>query len=299
MGIAFRRRASTLGQQDKLAVAVAEQVAANRSGVGQADSFAEHRTRLTQEIVARAPADGRGRLCLLGAGNAHDVDLAALAARFAQIHLVDIDAEAVERALSRVPADARAQLTVHAPLDASGVFDQFEGWSRKPPRPEDLRDLVPATPARVLAALPAPFDVVVSCCLLTQLQLVLLQVVGDQNPRFEDLRTAVNNIHVRTLAGALAPRGVALLVTDVTSNDIYPPLSWVAPDVDLASLMGDLLHAGHVIHAAHPGLLSSDIRRDPELKQTYGVHFPVGPWLWHNGATQTYLVYGLEITRKN
>ncbi len=178
------------------------------------------------------------------------------------------------------------------------MFDQFEGWSRKPPRPEDLRDLVPATPARVLAALPAPFDVVVSCCLLTQLQLVLLQVVGDHNPRFEGLRTAVNNIHVRTLAGALAPRGVALLVTDVTSNDIYPPLSWVAPDVDLASLMGDLLHAGHVIHAAHPGLLSSEIRRDPELKQTYGVHFPVGPWLWHNGATQTYLVYGLEITRR-
>jgi hypothetical protein len=287
-----------VGPQDKLAAAVAEQVASNRSGIGQADSFAEHRARLTQEILARAPAGGSGRLCLLGAGNANDVDLPALAARFAHIHLVDIDAEAVERTLARVPAPEQSRLTASAPFDASGVFDQLEGWSRKPPRPEDLRDLVAATAARVLAALPAPFDVVVSCCLLTQLQLVLLQVVGDHNPRFEGLRTAVNHIHVRILAGALAPGGVALLVTDVTSNDIYPPLSFVAPDVELTSLMGDLLHAGHVIHAAHPGLLSSDIRRDHELKQEYAVHFPVGPWLWHNGTAQTYLVYGLEITRR-
>ena len=286
-------------QHDKLAAAVAEQVASNRSGIGQADTFTEHRTRLTQEIVARAPADGRGRLCLLGAGNAHDVDLDALAARFAHIHLVDIDAEAVARALSRVAPSARARLTASAPLDASGVFDQLEGWSRNPPRAEDLHDVVSATAARVVAALPAPFDVVVSCCLLTQLQLVLLQVVGDQNPRFDELRTAVNRIHVRTLAGALAPGGVALLVTDVTSNDIYPPLSFVGPEVDLASLMGDLLHAGHVIHAAHPGLLSSEIRRDPELKRAYSARFPVGPWLWHNGTAQTYLVYGLEITRRS
>ena len=289
-----------MGHQDKLAAAVAEQVASNRSGIdhGAADTFAEHRARLTQEIVARAPADGRGRLCLLGSGNAHDVELDALAARFAEIHLVDIDAEAVERALSGVPAPARGRFTAHAPLDVSGVFDQLEGWSRKPPRPEDVRDLVPATAARVVAALPAPFDVVVSCSLLTQLQLVLLQVVGDQNPRFDDLRTAVNRIHVRTLGGALAPGGVALLVTDLTSNDIYPPLSWLEPGVDLAALMGDLVHAGHVIHVAHPGLLSAELRRDPALKQTYAVHFPVGPWLWHNGATQTYLVYGLEITRR-
>ena len=278
-----------MGQQDKLAAAVAEQIEANRSGVGQADSFAEHRTRLTQEIVARAPADGRGRLCLL---------VAALAARFAQIHLVDIDAEAVERALARVPAPERPRFTAQAPLDASGVFDQLEGWSRKPPRTEDLSDIVPATAARVVAALPAPFDVVVSCCLLTQLQLVLLQVIGDDHPRFAELRTAVNRIHVRALAGALAPGGVALLVTDLTSNAIFAPLSFVEPGGDLGALMGELLHAGHVIHAAHPGLLSSEIRRDSALKQAFAAHFPVGPWLWHNGSTQTYLVYGLEITRR-
>ena len=62
--------------------------------------------------------------------------------------------------------------------------------------------------------------------------------------------------------------------------------------------MKDLLYVGNVIHAAHPGLLSAEIRRDPELKSRYAVGAPVGPWLWHNGPTMSYLVYALEITSK-
>src|SRR5262249_23472725 len=72
------------GAPMKLAQAIAEQVDSNRSGVGHAADFDEHRARLTREIGARAPAGGGGRLCLLGAGNAHDVDLGQLAARFAE-----------------------------------------------------------------------------------------------------------------------------------------------------------------------------------------------------------------------
>jgi hypothetical protein len=281
-----------------LAAALAHQVESNRSNVGAADCFAAHRTRLTREIVERAPPDGRGRLCLLGAGNAHDVELDALAARFAEIHLVDIDAEAVGNALSRVSAAARPRFTAHAPLDASGLFDRLEGWSRAPPDATQSNDIVAGAVARVLAALPGRFDVVVSCCLLTQLQLVLLQVLGDVNPRFDELRTALNRAHVRTLGGLLVPGGVALLVTDVTSDAIFPPLRYVDASVDLGKLMGDLITAGHVIHVAHPGLLSSELRRDPELKQAYAVRFPVGPWIWLNGPDQTMLVYGLEITAR-
>ena len=283
----------------KLAAAIAEQAASNRSAVDHAESFASHRARLTREIVERAPPDGTGRLCLLGAGNAHDVDLEALAERFAEVHLVDIDAEAIARACARLPAPRRARLTPHAPLDASGVFDRLETWARTPPSSEAVEALVPEAAARVVAALPGPFDVVASCCLLTQLQLVLLQIVGDRNPRFGELRTAVNRIHMRALGGLLAAGGTALLVTDLTSNEIYPPLHGIEPAVvDLGKLMGDLLFAGHVIHAAHPGLLSGELRRDADLKSAFAVRFPIGPWLWLNGPSQTFLVYGIEIARR-
>src|SRR3954465_979232 len=109
----------------RVAAAGAAQIASNASAIGHEASFAEHRARLTREIAERAPAGGRGRLCLLGVGNANDVDLDALAARFAEVHLVDIDPGAVARAVGRVPAAGRAQLVVHAPVDASALFDRL------------------------------------------------------------------------------------------------------------------------------------------------------------------------------
>lgn len=281
--------------RDRLAAAVAEQIESNASAVGHEASFETHRARLTRELVERAPPSGRGRLCLLGAGNANDVDLEALAGCFAQIHLVDIDAAAVARAIARVSPPRRGQLVAHAPLDASGMFDGLEAWAGDPPQPQALDAIVTGAVARVVGALPGPFDVVASCSLQTQLQLVLLQVVGDRNARFAELREALNRAHVRTLGALLARGGVALLVTDLTTSDIYPPIDHLDPSADLGRFMTDVLAAGHVIHAAHPGLLSSEMRRDPQLKQSFEVRFPVGPWIWRNGPTQSLLVYALEI----
>ncbi len=85
-----------MAKRFKLAQALADQVSSNHSAIGHAQHFAGHRERLTQEIVNRAGAGGAGRLCLLGAGNAYDVDLPALAAFFAEIHLVDVDRASVE-----------------------------------------------------------------------------------------------------------------------------------------------------------------------------------------------------------
>jgi hypothetical protein len=281
-----------------LAAALAEQIASNASARGHEAWFADHQARLTREIGERAPASGRGRLCLLGAGNTNDVDLDELASRFAEVHLVDIDPDAVVRAIGRVAEARRGRVIAHAPLDASGLHDQLERWAAQPPGPEALDGIVAAAVARVTAALPGPFDVVVSCSLITQLQLVLVQVVGDRNPRFDELRTALNRAHMRTLGALLAPGGVALLVTDLTATEIYPPLAHVVADADLGKLMSDILAAGAFIYAAHPGQLSSELRRDPALKQAFAVRFPIGPWLWRNGPTQVLLVYAIEIGRR-
>jgi hypothetical protein len=285
-----------MGKLATLQEAVAGQVASNRSGIGHEGHFLEHRARLTREIDARAPEGGSGRLCLLGVGNGNDVDLEALATRFREIHLVDIDSEAVGRARARVTEPSRSRLVVHAPIDGSGLFGRLEEWSHTPPGSQAVEQEVQAAVGRVVGALPGPFDVVVSCCMLTMLQLVLLEIVGDGNPRFEELRAAMGRIHVRTLASLLAPGGVALLVTDLTASETYPLLDELPRDADLRALMTDLVAVGNVIHAAHPGLLSFEIRRDPALKAAYAVRFPIGPWIWHNGPAKTFLVYAIEIT---
>jgi hypothetical protein len=285
-----------MARPSKIALAIADQSLSNRSAAGHVHHFAGHRERLTREIAARRPAGGApARLCLLGAGNAHDVDLDALAALFDEIHLVDIDRDAIEQARRHAAPETAARLVLHAPVDVSGVFDLMDGWAQVAPAAADLPPLAERAVARVCASLPGPFDLVVSCCLLTQLQLVLLQVIGDRHPRFAELRALVSRIHVRALASLTAPGGRALLVTDLTSNDTYP-LDDVAPDADLRALMSDLLSVGNVIHAAHPGQLSAEIRRDPAWSARYTAGTPMGPWIWHNGPAITFLVYALEIT---
>src|SRR5687767_6985847 len=64
------------------------------------ERYRGHRQRVTAEILALAPAGAEpgGRVCLLGAGNANDLELEALASRFDEIHLVDIDPGALSRA---------------------------------------------------------------------------------------------------------------------------------------------------------------------------------------------------------
>jgi hypothetical protein len=77
------------------------------------ERFRDHRERVTAEILALAPGGSAargGRLCLLGAGNANDLDLGAVAARFDKAHLVDIGPAALERATERQSPAVKAKL---------------------------------------------------------------------------------------------------------------------------------------------------------------------------------------------
>src|ERR1700733_9307107 len=70
------------------------QIQLNRATEKSADRFAPHRRRGTA-LALRAEG---GPAAVLGAGNGNDVDLPALASRFEQVHLVDLDGEALRRA---------------------------------------------------------------------------------------------------------------------------------------------------------------------------------------------------------
>src|ERR1043165_130674 len=102
-----------MAKPTKITLAIADQGRSNRSAAGHVHHFQGHRERMTQEIVSRRPPAGApARLCLLGAGNANDVDLAALAEVFDEIHLVDIDPDALAAARRRVPPTVAARLTL-------------------------------------------------------------------------------------------------------------------------------------------------------------------------------------------
>src|SRR2546421_10169450 len=133
---------------DVSARVVAWQHDANRAHARNWDLYAGHRDRTARllQAVQRGPG-----LCVLGAGNCDDLDLPLLARAFGEVHLVDLDGDALERGCARVTGPARQRLVLHGGVDLSGLLADLPGWAEGfPPDDEGWR-----APARGRAPAPA------------------------------------------------------------------------------------------------------------------------------------------------
>jgi hypothetical protein len=275
--------------------AIEEQRASNRSGLSYFEAFENHRRHVTALTVGTTPAGSDERLCVLGAGNAFDLDLEVLARHFKEVHLVDLDAAALERTLERVPAEVRSRFYAHAPIDLGGLLEKLERWAAMRVTPEELIAHPESVARAVTAALGGPFSVVVSACVLTQIQFSALQVLTDKHPLFEAVRLTTSLTHLRLLNRLIAPGGRGVFAADLTSNQTYP-LDRLPEDQDLRALYAELLAQGNVIYVSHPEILRSFASDDPVLTKELRMDGPVDVWLWRNGNTRVFLVYALELT---
>lgn len=274
-----------------------DQIASNLSGLSHYESFASHRAASTQLVLEAAAGLASGaRLCVLGAGNAYDLDLAELLDRFSELHLVDIDPDALARAKQRAPARGRARVSNHAPFELSGMFEHLERWARLQVTPEELMQAPARGAQRIAAALPGPFDVVASTCLLSQLQLQLLELIGDRHRLFGALRELLTLTHLRTLAALTKPGGRVLLLTDLCEASVFPD-GRPRDASDLEPLFRELVGLGHVIYSSHPELLKFTLKDDPVLARSFDRVERSAPWLWQNGPQTRFLVYGLALQR--
>jgi len=134
---------------------LARQQTFNRRTRANTNLFEPHRQRVTGAIVA-ASRDPAGRLCVLGAGNANDLDLPVLARAFEQIHLVDLDPEALQQAIER-HRELDPVLRLHSGVDLSGIATQLDDLDH-PPRADQLDELITAAGNVPAPELPEPYN---------------------------------------------------------------------------------------------------------------------------------------------
>jgi hypothetical protein len=280
------------------------------------DLYRTHRERLTALLEKLATRTGSaGTLVLLGAGNCNDVDLPALARRFAEIHLVDIDAAAIERARQRQPAEVRGRMVTHGNVDLTGLLPRLDRWRKTPPDQSALDQAVTEGTAEILRRLPVGrADLAVSCCLMSQLGWSLETALTPEAAATEDtrghaevvpsepasveLRLATIAVHLRTLAGLCRSGGAALLASDIISSDLYP-LDELPPEADLKALAARLIPEQQVVYAgANPLLVSRVLRRDPVAKEAFAPLEVLDPWLWTGQFDRIYLVYPQLLPRR-
>jgi hypothetical protein len=171
-----------------------------------------HRLRLTRLLAAVQRGQG---LCVLGAGNCDDLDLPRLVLEFGEVHLVDLDGEALERGLARVPASLRARIATHAGVDLTGLLGSVERWGDDFPDERGFRERAPAAVAALAAGVGRTFDVVLSDCVASQLCVPFYRLLAARWPEWAALMQAVARVHVATMAALLRPEGTGVLVGDV------------------------------------------------------------------------------------
>jgi hypothetical protein len=199
---------------------------------GRWEAIARHRERVmnliaeASEPISKVPESDQGVLfqgmapsrrptiCILGPGNANDIDLKQIAHDFESVTLVDVDEAAVERAMSSLDHDVLSQINRCCPVDLTGVLPVLESW-RRTGRPHDSQLSAVRRTAR---SAPRPttetFDVVASTCILTQLIDAVYMSLPMRDPRSVELLMAVRDRHLEMILELLNPGGVGVLVTD-------------------------------------------------------------------------------------
>ena len=94
------------------------QEARNRESRDGWARFAGHRAEVTRRIEAAA-TNQAASLCLLGAGNANDIDLQTLVRRYSRIELVDLDSTALQMGVQSQQLSPSPQLTL-CEVDVTG-----------------------------------------------------------------------------------------------------------------------------------------------------------------------------------
>jgi hypothetical protein len=266
----------------------------NRNSADLWGSFASHRAQVTALALDAARGES---LLVLGAGNCNDLDLLALAARFARITLADLDADALGRARSRQPADVAERLHLAAPVDLSGALAELRGFAAQPPTRAQLAALPGASADAVVAALPGgPFDVVLSAGLLSQIMHSCRVALGVRHRHLPVVGNALAAGHLRAMARLTRPGGVAVLVTDTASTESIPLLERWAASAPLP-LLEKLQEEEQLLSGTDPALLLNLLASDAGVAPLVDPPALKEPWLWTLGP-HTLLVYALVFARR-
>jgi hypothetical protein len=282
----------------------------NRETAGSWASFAPHRARVTELVTAAAtatvtpagvvpvtgPGAGAPRIAILGAGNCNDLALDQIAACFGEVHLVDIDRDALLRARDRQEPATAGRLVLHAPVDLGGAIDRLAAFRRRPAAPAQLAALPEQAARPALALLPGGFDVVVSVCIISQLVHGCERLLGSDHPQGQDLAGAVVVAHLRLATQLCRPGGRVLIVTDTVSSGTYP-LEELWSHRTPRALLDELDATGNHLTGTSPRFLRRVINTDPLLSAAVGASHLYDPWLWQLGRDETYLVYALMMVR--
>lgn len=259
------------------------------------EPFRSHRERVTA-LLGPDSVSAPGRLCVLGAGNCNDLDLPTLLRFHREIHLVDLDGEALVQGVARQGLKDNPAVRCYGGLDVTGMIDDLAAWTPASAlTPEDVAALVREPVRQVDSVISGPFDVVASTCLLSELVDGVVRAVSVRHPRFVELLHSVRLGHLHLLAHLLARSGTAILISDCVSSETFPALGSV-PDDELPATLARLIREGNFFHGLNPFRIIALFRDNPILAREAASPKLLRPWRWDFGP-RLYAVWAIRFRK--
>ena len=269
---------------------VARQLQLNRETVDNWRLYRSHR-KAVADLICLTPQPASARLCILGAGNCNDLDLARFSGRFSQVHLVDLDRQAMAEGVRRQSPTAPGGISLHGGIDLTGILKNLDTWERFRPGREGIAHCI--REARAFGGLPflGRFEVVASICLLSQLIDTVVSVTGPKAVPLE-LVGALQQRHLSLLAELLLPGGAGHLVTDFALERGDPrPARETSPQPQSAGASGNaflgLSPRELCALASHDAVLRHQVR-DVRVSPS---------WLWRQNPRRTLHVCAVQFQR--
>lgn len=273
-----------------------EQHRRNRQSRDAWEIFANHRRHVTQLIVQACPGLDP-RLCVLGCGNCNDLDLVRLASVFREIHLVDLDEEAVSSGVARQGAELSTSLHVHAGVDVTQALTYLDSaTSLAPPGSDRLEAWFAALAQLPALSLDGPFAVVASCCLLSQLVDSVTQSLGAKHPRLLEGILTVRHQHLRLLLELTRPGGISLLITDFVSSLTTPELAGL-DDEAIAHLAPRWIRDHNYFTGLNPLAVYQQFKQLPVAVSQVAELTLCKPWRWDLGP-RAYAVTAIRAVKR-
>jgi hypothetical protein len=266
----------------------------NRQGRDAWTRFAGHRERVTRILAGLA--QDRSSLCILGAGNLNDVSLRRLLALYGEVHLVDVDPDAVCSGLARRGVAGSTAARVHGPLDLTGILDRLPAQAGDRPQEERAANTLLEVLDGHRCAVPGrPFGVTVSACALTQL---LQSVVDSALAPQAAVRVilGLRDKHLGDLLRLTRPAGTAVLITDVVSTTTAPQLLTATP-AELGERMAALVAARNFFTGTNPYRIVALLGGDERFRDLVSEVRLLDPWLWRVTADRQHLVCAIVACR--
>lgn len=276
------------------------------------DSFSQyeiHRHNSTKLILSTKRS---GKILFLGAGNCNDIDLITMIHNFSEVHLLDLDKNALLKGLKRQNININ-DVYLHI-KDITQIIDHYNKILRRSyiyqPDIKRAVELLNRLQFPCIVQLKNNFDVVVSQCIISQITFPITLILNNNIDRkfietIQSFRDTLIRNHLLEMLNFLKEDGYGIVITDVVSSEAIPELR----SIDNIKTLEDILYSCYFRPKSNyygMNIAGTNILRYIDeydefkklIKLLTPTHFETVKWKWTFSNNKHYIVEA-SIFQKN